>query len=149
MSDDHQMKLAFAEALLVNPEDAFQAAFSIEGDPGKCLKMVNEWVKDSIVVDEMLKLEGERGPDGFLPSKNRVARMLFDDIENCKDPSERRKMIRDYSELRGFIAKPATGEVNLNMTTSGVMVLRSSGNDDAWEETLAAQQKKLVEDASA
>lgn len=139
-------KRKFAEYLLYHPKETWAAANSIfPGDVGRCAYISQHWPGDAKVIEFQKELVAEHGEDMFLPTKGDVARSIWDRAHTCPDDENYSKLMRLYSEVRGFIEKPQiVNNTNQNNLIQRVMVISDNGDDDEWRNRLLNQQKTIT-----
>jgi hypothetical protein len=103
----NEEKRAFVRAWL-KISDPFKAAVAVFGplQASKCLKVADEWPKDSLVLALKEELLEENGEEAFLPSKAELARRVIDTADGFIQVENKLKALRLYAEVMGFIAKP-------------------------------------------
>ena len=151
MHDDLELKKQFALALLKTPDDPFEAGIAVFGNnTGEALRVSRRWLDDPDVLrfkEEALKLVGEAS---FLPTKTQLAREAYKlaiDIKLHAD--DRIKAMRLYADINGYIEKNGPVINNNILTTNKVMLVRDTGTTEEWENKMALQQSRLIEDANA
>lgn len=144
-------KKKFAVEYLKDPSDAFKAAISVFGDDtGAALQASYRWPTDPLVKAFMDQAVNELGDMHFLPTKAEIARVAHSLAVDQRIPVEDRlKAIRLYADIRGFIDKQGATINNNILTTNKVMLVKDHGDDERWEQQLAAQQARLIDDANA
>lgn len=143
--NEPELKARFAEALLRRPHDAFGAACAILGnDTMRALRVSQAWPLDLEVLAVQADLLEKFGPDEFLPTKQEVARRIYNVGETAADAKDKLAAYKLYAEVRGFIQK-ADNVNNVVVNNNRVMVLRDFGTDEQWETKAASQQAKLIE----
>lgn len=149
--DETELKKAFALAWLKEPSaDPFKAATSIvgSGDPGRLLVMSNNWVVDPIVLDEKAALLAKHGPRFFIPSKEELAREVYELAKASRVTEDRLKAYRLFGDIMGYIEKPTTNIQTNVAVVNRVMVVNEQGSDADWEKKLMQQQDKLAHAAT-
>lgn len=146
-SSDDVLKDAYAMLLLQAPNDPFGCALKLFGtNTVRALEVSQTWVCDYYVLSKQADLLAEFGEDHFLPSKAIAARRVFEMAEMSNaDRKDRLAAYRLYAEMRGFIEKGGGININNNITTNRVMVVKDHGSNDDWERSAAGQQSKLIE----
>jgi len=149
--DDLEKRKRFAVELLKDPSDPFKAAIAVFGDnTGAALEASYRWPNDPIVKGYMQKAIDELGDLHFLPSKAEIARVAHSlAVDERVAVEDRLKAIRLYADIRGFIDKQGATINNNILTTNKVMIVKDHGADTDWEQQLAAQQARLIDDANA
>lgn len=152
MAADQEMKIRFAEALIANDGNAFEAALSIVGDTGEALQIAQNWPNDSEVKQAKIDLIEKNGLRPYLPTKDQQAKDIYDMAKDQKlDAEYRLKAHRLYAEIMGNIDKPNPNSNVVNFQT--VMIVKSHGDDVDWEKKAIEQQRTLIltagNDASA
>lgn len=157
MMDEELLKKAFGIELARNPGEPFQAALSIFGDDtGKALMASQVWVRDPLVIQSRDEYLAENGVEVKLDSKAELAAKILkfadeknaDETRYLHDGKDRLSAYKLYAEVMGYIEKPqVVNNNNVVATSNKVMVVQNFGDDDNWEQALAAQQRQLVHDA--
>lgn len=145
--DELEQKRSFAFHLLRVPDKPFEAAsvvFPEKYQVGLALTAARDWLKDPIVIAEQERILGGVDAKSFLPTKEMQAKDIY---AIAKDPlvtvEDRLKAHKQYSEIMGFIEKPAPGN-QVNILNQSVMVVRDLGTDDDWETKAIKQQRTLT-----
>lgn len=138
---DSNMAL-FAEALLRNPNNAFEAAKTIFIENSHALYACQRWPDDPYVRKKQREFIKEGGEAKYLPSKSKVARQIHNVSEKVNDAELELKALKLYCDVRGFIEKPGTV---INNQISSVMLVKDHGTDDDWEKKAVQQQQLLIE----
>lgn len=148
-----RLKLAFAEAWLFEPRNAFGAALKItKGNSQAALAISSNWIHDDEVLAMKAALIVERGEEAFLPSK---AEMVHEVIHRARETTyndEFAKLMKLAADMRGFIEKPGvTVNNNTSVTTNKIMAIPMFVNaqgqkltDDEWENSLIEQQSQIT-----
>jgi len=146
--DESEQKKKFAIAVLHNPSDPFQCAKEIFGeDPGKCLQVFQLWQEDIEVRQYQADYLREHGADATLPTKETLAREIYDVAHDGKvDVDTRLKFYKLYGDILGFINKPGSTVTHNTQINNKVMVIKDHGTDENWEQNLIKQQQRLVSD---
>lgn len=143
-------KLKFARALAQHGEP-FRAARSVftgylQG--GLCGHIADVWPVDPIVTAELARLNAAKGEFSDLPDRSETAKLI---MELARDPHTERELrlraIKLYCDVRGFVEKAPTAVVNNNNTQQVAHVMLMPARHVDWEERLAQQQHRLIEDA--
>jgi len=145
-ADAPKLKTAFAEALLRNPDNAFQAGTQVFGaETNKALFAATQWVNDDFVLHEKARLLKTSGARAFLPSKEDYAREVWKTATDPKCPIEdKRGLLSLYGDVMGYkeaAAKP-TGGITVN--NNRVMIVKDHGTDSDWERRAMQQQHALT-----
>lgn len=154
IQNEGELKLKFAAALLRFPGDAFKAALDIFGtDTGRALYAASHWLQDPVVLAEKERIVEDGGEMALLPTKADLARKVWEmatDETKFVEFKDRLEALKYYGALRSFVDKPAEskGEGNTNVVAQNVMIVRDHGTNEQWENKLAEQQRKLLENAS-
>lgn len=146
---DQERKADFARALLRDPTRALAAARTVFGDNdlGSAIEAARDWPSDPYVKAKQKELLKEFGPDAFLPTKQDLARDVYEITRAEKvSNSEKLAAFRLYADIRGFIEKQAMNNINNTVINQNrVMVLNDHGTDEQWEEKASSSQAKLIE----
>jgi hypothetical protein len=144
--DEHELKLAFARALLYSPNAAFNVASALlPDDAGKALKMAHFWPRDPVVIEEQKRILAEEGEEHFLPTRFQLARKVWDTAENAVYDDDKAKLLKLFAEVLGFIEKPNAGSTtNVNIQQNRVMIVKDHGSDSDWEKAAQRQQHALI-----
>jgi len=151
MTQEQQIKLAFAYEWLKQPTNAYAAALIItQRDTFAAMKMMDAWSHDPEVIQFKKDLIEQHGEDHFLPTKAEMCRDLIEQART--DPfADMPKNYKLVAEMRGFIEKAGITINNSSTTNNKVMVVPAQLNangtvdEDAWENKAIAQQAKIVE----
>jgi hypothetical protein len=145
----------YAYEHLKTPSDSLGAARrAFGGDAHRCEDEVTAnqvarlWPTNQYVLQFEKELLDEYGEEHFLPTKADVAKQLYAigiDAEIAVE--DRVKALREYANIRGFIEKPASVNVNTGSVNNRVMVVKDHGSNDDWEAKAAKQQTKLIASA--
>ena len=141
MSDER--KTLFAELLLKTPDNPFKAAMGVCREAGEALLISQNWPDDEFVISEQKRLLVEFGDDHFLPTKEELARTVFEAAKEARFEENKVKFLKLYADIRGFIAKPETN-VTVQNTNNRVMIVKENGSDDDWANKLLKQQRSLI-----
>lgn len=152
MNDQQKLKLAFADAWLRNPRDAYKAALEItRNDCAASLHIVDKWVWDKEVLDFKKSLIEEFGEEHFLPSKASMVVDILHRAEGAVADDSYVKLMKLAADMRGYIEKPGITVNNNSQTNNRVMIvpvghLNDDGtvNADDWENKAIEQQQGLV-----
>lgn len=144
MTEDEEFRL-FAKALVNFNGDAFAAAKHVfPGNIGKAIRAHSEWVNRP----EVIALQDEiqrRADENDLPTKTEIARELFDiGRSGAVEARDRINALKLYAELLGMLPKGGESTTNNNVTVNRVMVVPVFDSAEQWEESLRAQQAKLI-----
>jgi len=143
---EKEQKDRFAEALLRTPTDPFRAALTVFGnDTATALRISNLWPYDLYVLQRQAELLEQFGPDEYLPTKQQVARRIYEVGENAADNKDKLAAFKLYAELRGFVPKGEGVTNNLTVNNNRVMIMKDFGTDEQWESAAVGQQTKLIE----
>jgi len=149
--DEAENKKAFAIALLHTPDDSFAAATKVfPNNPAKALTVHGIWVSDLDVKEYQVAYLSSHGEAATLPSKEKVSREIYAIASDRRTPIEDRlKAYKLYGDMRGYIEKPGTTiDARTQKVTHNVMIVNSSGDDDAWAKKVKAQQERLISDSN-
>lgn len=153
MTNEQRLKLAFAEAWLRNPKNAYAAAMQVtRNDCFTALQIADNWIWDSEVLQFKEALLDEHGEEHFLPSKFEMIRDVLDRADRCLNDDSYVKHMKLAADMRGFIEKPGVTINNNTQTNNRVMLIPVGQlNDDGtvnaldWEKKAIQQQQDLVE----
>ncbi len=136
--------MAFAAALLHNPEKPFDAAITVfgHGNIGKAAYAATYWPVDPQIIEITQSLLKDKGVASFLPSREAVLRRAWELAQKTTDVESFTKVAKLMAEINGWIAKDGPS-VHVAVS-SNVMVVKDQGSNDAWEKALRAQQEKLT-----
>lgn len=142
-------KRDFAAALLRSPHDTFTAARSVFPDNMQTALFIMQcWVNDPYVKTCQQELLDEFGEEYFLPTAAELAHAIYDTAVRSQDKKNKIDAFRLYAEVRGFIAKPTTLNVN-----NSVAVTQNVLSVEQIDKKKFAEQQRLLrieaaEDAS-
>lgn len=150
MDNEIENKRLFAKYLIRTPDNPFAAAkvvFPAQDQVGIALEVAQRWVSDAFVLAEQDKLLSTYDAKAYLPTKEMQAKDIYAIAKDDKVATEDRlKAHKQYSELMGFIEKPApNGQINV---MQGVIIVKDHGSDDEWEKQAVAHQRALTGTAS-
>lgn len=156
-SDNVERKKRFAAEFLKSTtksmEDAFRITCTLFGaDTRAAMEAAREWPHDPEVIGYTNELVSELGDLHFLPTKADLAMLVWNISNDGRLPVEDRlKAARLYGDIRGFIERQQAGTVVNNnvLMQNKVMLVKDHGTDESWEQQVAAQQRRLIDDASA
>jgi hypothetical protein len=88
--------------------DPWQAALTVLGhqNASYASQCASQWPFDPYVIAKRKQLLAEQGEEAFLPTKVDLAREIWRDAENCRDPADKTRNLRLYAEVMGFVEKP-------------------------------------------
>jgi len=149
-----QLKWDYAEALLRNPNNPFQAALHVTfGNTIAALTLVDRWRRCPQL--EMMKrsLVAEQGEDAFLPSEAEMLRDVLRRAHESYDNDQYVKLMALAFDVRGMTSKAKQGPSvvvnNVNNKTMNIPVMVNANgeklSDDDWEKSLMLQQQRLVD----
>lgn len=149
---DVGLKKRFAE-LWIKLGDPGKAAWELFADKaaGDVLRVKDEWPKDETVLGFRNALLASSSKNSNLPEKEEVAEKVWAIAQNAEDDEVALKACQEYSKLMGYIEKPREPVVEnktINIDQRRVMIVRSHGDDDEWENKLLEQQRKLTSEAA-
>lgn len=142
-----------AELLLVdisNRNDVFAAALKVyPNDYGAALRICDEWLEDPEVVAARIELIA--GGVAF-DDRDKLRKELIDVLmtivrDKGKFTEDRIKAAKEVAAISGIAQENKTtinNNVQNNITTNKVMVVKDHGNDDEWERKLMKQQEELT-----
>lgn len=151
MTNEQQLKKAFAYEWLKEPSNAYAAALVVtQRDTFAAMQIVNNWCYDTEVIEFKRQLNEEHGEEHFLPSKFQMVRDLIDRART--NPfADFEKSYKLAADILGFIEKPGV-TINNGVTNNKVMVvpvgrLNENGtiNEDVWESNAISQQQATIE----
>jgi len=147
---DAQKKFEYAISLLRHPEDPFKAALSVwPNDTATALSASKDLPNDPDVKTMCDELVMENGQAAFLPTKEDLARAVWQRANKTLDPEVAFKGYKLYADIRGFIDKAGTTINNNTLVDNrSVMVYKDHGTDEEWAAKALAQQSKLIEDGA-
>jgi hypothetical protein len=143
-------KLAFAAALLKNPDKPFEVASAVISDTGQALYAATYWIHDPIVKQYQIDLLEKYGADKFLPTEVDQLRDIYK-IATCEanDKEIRLRAHELYAKIKQrYFSKPDVMNTQLNLINQGVMQVVNNGTDEEWETKAIEQQQKLIRDAN-
>lgn len=148
---ENALKVAFAGALLRNPNDPFKAALQTIGGTNSqvALKIAETWPCDPVVMAAQIDLIDRFGEASFLPSKIALSRRIFEIGEDTSNATkDRLAAYKLYAEVRGFISAGVNVDNSVTVQDNRrVMIMRDHGTNDEWQDKALTQQQKLIENA--
>lgn len=150
--DELTYKIAFAEQWLRNPHNTFEAAMQVcQGRTLEALQMSQAWMFDSEVLQLKEELVAKYGEEHFLPSKSDMLHSIYRRANQDHTANEDFvKLMKLAADMRGMLQEKTAVAIN-NITNNKVMMVPvfvdASGkvaSDDSWEQSLIAQQQRLV-----
>jgi hypothetical protein len=143
--NEKELKRKFAELLLKYPKEYFKAALEIFPDnTSKALRIANEWINDSEVIQFQNEILAEKDELEFLPSKAELCRDVYNRMKTCVFDSDFKDLAKLYAEIRGFIQKPNFTINNSNGNIDNrVMKVIDFGSDDDWQKRVEINQKTI------
>lgn len=142
------MKKEYAKLLAVHKRDSDKAFVDpqmdiiFKFDVSAKLYAKNNWVFD----DEVVKLTEHYLNDGLadvLPTKQKVAQMLWDMAMDSHNTRDRILALKEYAEIMGF----AESNEQVETAVQNVILLTDNGDKLTWEEKMRMQQHALKEQA--
>lgn len=142
------MKKEYAKLLAVHKRDSDKAFVDpqmdiiFKFDVSAKLYAKNNWVFD----DEVVKLTEHYLNDGLadvLPTKQKVAQMLWDMAMDSHNTRDRILALKEYAEIMGF----AESNEQVEKAVQNVILLTDNGDNLTWEEKMRMQQHALKEQA--
>lgn len=142
------MKKEYAKLLAVHKRDSDKAFVDpqmdiiFKFDVSAKLYAKNNWVFD----DEVVKLTEHYLNDGLadvLPTKQKVAQMLWDMAMDSHNTRDRILALKEYAEIMGF----AESNEQVEKAVQNVILLTDNGDKLTWEEKMRMQQHALKEQA--
>lgn len=146
---DENLLRMYAEALLRDPSNPYEAALKLTGDVQTSMRLA-KLTADPEFIAAKDALYDELGEDYFLPTKSEIVREVLAKAKQCTNADVAFKGYKLAADMLGFIEKPKDTTVINNSLTDNrrVMVVQDFGSDSEWEKQVQAQQAKLIEDAS-
>jgi len=138
------MKKEYAKLLAVHKRDSDKAFVDpqmdiiFKFDVSAKLYAKNNWVFD----DEVVKLTEHYLNDGLadvLPTKQKVAQMLWDMVMDSHNTRDRILALKEYAEIMGF----AETNEQVEKAVQNVILLTDNGDNLTWEEKMRMQQHAL------
>lgn len=140
------LKMQFAEGLLRDPKHPYAVAHDIfHNDLASATYAYLHWPRDEKVIEFQQRLLDEHGAAHFLPTKEEVAREIYDRASNCRDIDLFAKTIRLYCDVMGHIEKPGMNVTNNLQLVNNVMEVPRIENEDDWQQLASEQQTTLKE----
>ena len=142
------MKKEYAKLLAVHKRDSDKAFLDpqmdiiFKFDISAKLYAKNNWVFD----DEVVKLTEHYLNDGLadvLPTKQKVAQMLWDIAMDSHNTRDRILALKEYGEIMGF----GENSEQTERAIQNVILLTDNGDNLTWEEKMRMQQHALKEQA--
>lgn len=142
------MKKEYAKLLAVHKRDSDKAFVDpqmdiiFKFDVSAKLYAKNNWVFD----DEVVNLTEHYLNDGLadvLPTKQKVAQMLWDMAMDSHNTRDRILALKEYAEIMGF----AETNEPVEKAVQNVILLTDNGDNLTWEEKMRMQQHALKEQA--
>lgn len=142
------MKKEYAKLLAVHKRDSDKAFVDpqmdiiFKFDVSAKLYAKNNWVFD----DEVVKLTEHYLNDGLadvLPTKQKVAQMLWDIAMDSHNTRDRILALKEYGEIMGF----GENSEQTERAIQNVILLTDNGDKLTWEEKMRMQQHALKEQA--
>lgn len=151
-----ELKRKFAALLRERPDNdsgRFEAAcilFPDQEDTQLCLRIIQEWPRDPIVMTALAELAKAEKADE-LPSREQQARDIYKlAADNTKGVDDRLKAHKLYADLMGFVQKPGAAAANVFIDNRRVMLMPAPANSvDDWEKQATSHQSGLVIDAAS
>ena len=142
------MKREYAKLLAIHKRDSDKAFVDpqmdiiFKFDVSAKLYAKNNWVFD----DEVVKLTEHYLNDGLsdvLPTKEKVAQMLWDIAMDSHNTRDRILALKEYGEIMGF----GENSEQMEKAIQNVILLTDNGDNLTWEEKMRMQQHALKEQA--
>lgn len=142
------MKREYAKLLAIHKRDSDKAFIDpqmdiiFKFDVSAKLYAKNNWVFD----DEVVKLTEHylnEGLSDVLPTKEKVAQMLWDIAMDSHNTRDRILALKEYGEIMGFQENSEQTE----RAIQNVILLTDNGDNLTWEEKMRMQQHALKEQA--
>ena len=139
MQTEEDYKNAFALEFFRNPSDPFKIACALFPDnTSLALRVANEWPSDPFVLSclDLLTVDA-------MPTEVDLCGEVWRKMKMTYDPKDFATLAKLYAEIRGFIKKQETAQVNVQVNNK-VMVVKDHGTDEEWESKLVRQQTALA-----
>ena len=142
------MKREYAKLLAIHKRDSDKAFIDLQMDiifkfdVSAKLYAKNNWVFDDEVVEWTEHYLNE-GLSDVLPTKEKVAQMLWDIAMDSHNTRDRILALKEYGEIMGFGENSAQTE----RAIQNVILLTDNGDNLTWEEKMRMQQHALKEQA--
>ena len=142
------MKREYAKLLAIHKRDSDKAFVDpqmdiiFKFDVSAKLYAKNNWVFD----DEVVKLTEHylnEGLSDVLPTKEKVAQMLWDIAMDSHNTRDRILALKEYGEIMGF----SENSEQMEKAIQNVILLTDNGDNLTWEEKMRMQQHALKEQA--
>lgn len=142
------MKREYAKLLAIHKRDSDKAFIDpqmdiiFKFDVSAKLYAKNNWVFD----DEVVKLTEHylnEGLSDVLPTKEKVAQMLWDIAMDSHNTRDRILALKEYGEIMGF----GENSEQTERAIQNVILLTDNGDNLTWEEKMRMQQHALKEQA--
>lgn len=142
------MKREYAKLLAIHKRDSDRAFVDpqmdiiFKFDVSAKLYAKNNWVFD----DEVVKLTEHylnEGLSDVLPTKEKVAQMLWDIAMDSHNTRDRILALKEYGEIMGF----GENSEQTERAIQNVILLTDNGDNLTWEEKMRMQQHALKEQA--
>lgn len=142
------MKNEYAKLLAVHKRDSDKAFVDpqmdiiFKFDVSAKLYAKNNWVFDDEVVEWTEHYLNE-GLSDVLPTKEKVAQMLWDIAMDSHNTRDRILALKEYGEIMGF----GENSEQTERAIQNVILLTDNGDNLTWEEKMRMQQHALKEQA--
>lgn len=144
---ENALKLKFADAILRNPNNPWQAAQKVF--PGiinheRCNEAAHHWAGDPVVLHFKERLVDEYGPREFLPTREEAAREIYERAQKAPKMDDFNKGMKLYCDVMGFIEKPGVNVTNNNSIVQNVLRVPYVQDEGEWEKIAVDQQENLL-----
>lgn len=142
------MKREYAKLLAIHKRDSDKAFIDLQMDiifkfdVSAKLYAKNNWVFDDEVVEWTEHYLNE-GLSDVLPTKEKVAQMLWDIAMDSHNTRDRILALKEYGEIMGF----GENSEQTERAIQNVILLTDNGDNLTWEEKMRMQQHALKEQA--
>ena len=142
------MKREYAKLLAIHKRDSDKAFVDpqmdiiFKFDVSAKLYAKNNWVFDNEVV-KLTEHYLNEGLSDVLPTKEKVAQMLWDIAMDSHNTRDRILALKEYGEIMGF----SENSEQMEKAIQNVILLTDNGDNLTWEEKMRMQQHALKEQA--
>lgn len=141
-----------AELLLIdisNRNEVFAAALKVfPNDYGAALRICDTWVEDAEVVAERIALiQSGAGFDDRDKIRQELINELMKIVRTGLFAEDRIKAAKEVANIAGINQEnkvTINNNVQNNITSNKVMIVKDHGTDEAWEAKLMKQQEELT-----
>lgn len=144
-----QMKKGYAKLLAIHNRDSEKAFVDpqmdiiFKFDISAKLYAKNNWVFDD-EVKKLVEYYLDGGIADILPTKEKVAKMLFNIAQDTYTTKDKILALKEYADLMGFSSKDKEQQSG---NVQNVILLTDNGDNLTWEEKMRKQQFELKEQA--